>query len=285
MPNVRFGVGLYGTEHAQACLGLACAAEKLGYHRFWIGDSHMIWRELYVLGGAIGAATKTIAVGPGVTHPSVRHLTITASAIATLNELTGGRAFLGFGVGATGPGNIGMKPHTVPELEEDIIFLKRLLAGGAIRIAGRDARCLFAAGAVPIFIGTRAPQGMKITCRLADGFVYTGETQTLIRTVENIRRYTTDAGRQPDDVQFIYRLPCSIGDDGAGTREQVKGVVARAAYTHLGRLCDRGELHNESDRRALLRLREHYDTYHHMGPEHNYLVREEWVDRFGRNAG
>jgi alkanesulfonate monooxygenase SsuD/methylene tetrahydromethanopterin reductase-like flavin-dependent oxidoreductase (luciferase family) len=280
MRNVKFGVGLYGTEHTQACVGLAGIAETLGYHRFWIGDSHMIWRELYVLAGAIGAATKKIALGPGVTHPTVRHLTVTASAVATLNELTEGRAFLGFGVGATGPGNIGMKPHTVSELEDDIVLLKKLLAGETVAIGGREARCLYPAGALPIYIGTRAPRGMKITCRLADGFVYTGETRTLKTLVENIRGHTTGAGRQPQEVQFIYRLPCCVGGDRINVREQVKGVVARAAFTHLGRLHDRGELKSEHDRNALLRLRKHYDTYHHMGPEHNDLVREEWVDRF-----
>ena len=280
MKNIKFGVGLYGTDNARECVDLARAAEALGYDRFWIGDSHMIWRELYVLAGAIGIATKKIAIGPGVTHPAVRHLTVTASAMATLNELTEGRAFLGFGVGATGPGNIGMKPHTVPELAEDIALLKKLLAGETVKMGGADVRCLFPAPSVPLYIGSRAPQGMKITCRLADGFVYTGESDTLISTVNNIRHYTTEAKRPPEDVQFIYRLPCAIGDDGAQAREDVKGIVARQAFTHLGRLHNRGELHDEVDRNALVRLRQHYDTYHHMGPEHNHLVREEWVDRF-----
>ena len=280
MKNIKFGVGLYGTDNARECVDLARAAEALGYDRFWIGDSHMIWRELYVLAGAVGIATKKIAIGPGVTHPSVRHLTVTASAMATLNELTEGRAFLGFGVGATGPGNIGMKPHTVPELAEDIALLKKLFAGETVRMGGANVRCLFPAPSVPVYIGTRAPQGMKITCRLADGFVYTGESDTLISTVNNIRHYTTEAKRPPEDVQFIYRLPCAIGDDGAQAREDVKGIVARQAFTHLGRLHNRGELHDEVDRNALVRLRQHYDTYHHMGPEHNHLVREEWVDRF-----
>src|SRR5262245_9801527 len=280
MKNIKFGVGLYGTDNARECVDLARAAEALGYDRFWIGDSHMIWRELYVLAGAVGIATKKIAIGPGVTHPSVRHLTVTASAMATLNELTEGRAFLGFGVGATGPGNIGMKPHTVPELAEDIALLKKLLTGETVEIGGANVRCLFPAPSVPVYIGTRAPQGMKITCRLADGFVYTGESNTLISSVNNIRDYTTGAKRPPEDVQFIYRLPCAIGDDSAQAREDVKGIVARQAFTHLGRLHNRGELHDEVDRHALVRVRQHYDTCHHMGPEHNHLVREEWVDRF-----
>jgi 5,10-methylenetetrahydromethanopterin reductase len=259
---------------------LARAAEALGYDRFWIGDSHMIWRELYVLAGAIGVATKQIAIGPGVTHPVVRHLSITAAAMATLHELTDGRAFLGFGVGATGPGNIGMKPHAVAQLEEDISLLKKLLAGESVQIGGRDARCVFSAGKVPIYVGTRAPQGMKTTCRLADGFVYTGEIKTLKPVLENIRAYTAEAGRAARDVEFIYRMPCAISKDGRQARESVKGIIARSAFTHLGRLYDRGELQDDADRQTVERLRRHYDTYHHMGPEHGHLVREEWVERF-----
>jgi alkanesulfonate monooxygenase SsuD/methylene tetrahydromethanopterin reductase-like flavin-dependent oxidoreductase (luciferase family) len=280
MKNIKFGVGLYATDNARECVELARIAEALAYDRFWIGDSHMIWRELYVLAGAIAATTKKIAIGPGVTHPTVRHLTVTASAMATLNELSEGRAFLGFGVGATGPGNIGMAPHTVAELADDILRLRKLLAGETVKMADADVRCLFPAPGVPIFIGTRAPQGMKITCRLADGFIYTGETETLKPIVENLHAYTAQANRSPAEVQFIYRLPCAIGDDGAQARQDVKGIVARQAFTHLGRLYNRGELHDEADRNALVRLRQHYDTYHHMGPEHNHLVREEWVERF-----
>src|SRR5574341_331764 len=136
MKSIKFGVALYGTDNAREAVELARAAEEFGYQRFWIGDSHMIWRELYVLAGAIAMATKKIAIGPGVTHPAVRHLTVTASAMATLNELTEGRAFLGFGVGATGPGNIGVKPHSVPELAEDLILLRKLLAGETVKISG-----------------------------------------------------------------------------------------------------------------------------------------------------
>ena len=52
------------------------------------------------------------------------------------------------------------------------------------------------------------------------------------------------------------------------------------AFTHLGRLYNRGDLEDTADRAALERLRQHYDTYHHMESTHNPLVREEWVDRF-----
>ena len=83
MTRIKFGVGIYGTDNAREALALARRAEALGYDRFWIGDSHMIWRELYVLAGAIAVATNRIAIGPGVTHLAGRHITVTASAMAT----------------------------------------------------------------------------------------------------------------------------------------------------------------------------------------------------------
>src|SRR5574341_417514 len=86
MENISFGVALYGTEEAIRGVDLAKLADRLGYQSFWVGDSHMIWREVYVLLGAAALATKRLRLGPGVTHPGVRHLTVTASAMVTLRS-------------------------------------------------------------------------------------------------------------------------------------------------------------------------------------------------------
>ena len=280
MKRIKFGVGIYGTENAREAVALACRAEELGYDRFWIGDSHMIWRELYVLAGAIAMMTKRIAIGPGVTHLAGRHITVTASAMATLHELTQGRVFLGFGVGASGPGNIGMKPVSVEELAENIEVLKQLWRGENVTTAGKEVRCLYPCGTIPIYIGTRAPQVMKMACRIADGLIYAGAVDRLEELVKRVRGYAIATGRAPESVQFISRLPCFIDTDAAAAREQVKGVIARTAMTQLGRLYDRGQLADEHDRQAIERMRAEYDTYHHMDAAHNYLVRDQWIERF-----
>jgi 5,10-methylenetetrahydromethanopterin reductase len=279
--NVNFGVGLFATENAREGVRLAQQAEVLGFRRFWVGDSHMIWRELYALLGAVAATTHTLEIAPGVTHPQVRHLTVTASALATLNELAPGRVLLGFGVGATGPGNIGMKPISIDELEEALKNLKQLLAGDSIQMNGHKVQCVFAAGAkVPIYVGTRAPKVMKIAATLGDGIIYTGEVSTLESTVATLKRCCAEVGRRPGEVKVVYRIPCCVAENATEAREEVKGKIARAAMTHLGRLHRMGKLTDEEDRKAVERLWKHYDTYHHMGPEHSYLVRDEWVERF-----
>jgi alkanesulfonate monooxygenase SsuD/methylene tetrahydromethanopterin reductase-like flavin-dependent oxidoreductase (luciferase family) len=279
--NVKFGVGLFATENAQEGVRLAQQAEEFGFRRFWVGDSHMIWREAYALLGAIAATTRKLEIGPGVTHPQVRHLTVTASAMATLDELAPGRTLLGIGVGATGPENIGMKPVTVEALEEALRSLRRLLAGGAIHTNGREVRCVFASGPkIPIYIGTRAPKVMKIAAALADGIVYTGEVSTISSIVDMMEKLCVETGRAANEVEVVYRIPCCIAADPSAAREEVKGKIARTAMTHLGRAYRMGKLEDEEDRKAVERLWQHYDTYHHMGPEHSYLVRDDWVDRF-----
>ncbi|MBI4528030.1 MAG: LLM class flavin-dependent oxidoreductase [Deltaproteobacteria bacterium] len=281
MAKISFGVALYGTEEAMRGVELAKLADALGYQSFWVGDSHMIWRELYVLLGAAGLATKRLRLGPGVTHPGVRHLTVTASAMVTLNEVTNGRALLGFGVGATGPENIGIKPVTVGQLEEAVRLLRKLTAGEEIRISDKSMRCVFASRPrIPIYIGTRSSKAMQMAARLADGIIYTGEEASVQPIVDAMRTFSAQAGRGGGEVKVVYRIPCSVADDPYEARYAVRGKIARTAMTHLGRLHKMGKLEDEEDRRAVERLWDFYDTYHHMGPEHSHLVREEWVDRF-----
>jgi 5,10-methylenetetrahydromethanopterin reductase len=281
LANIRFGVGLFATENAWEGVRLAQRAEALGYDRFWVGDSHMIWREVYALLGAIAATTHKIEIATGVTHPQVRHLTVTASAMATLAELAPGRAILGIGVGATGPENIGMKPLTMEEMEQALRLLRSLLAGETVGMNGRPVQCVFAAGSrIPIYLGTRAPRIMRLAAEFGDGIVYTGEVATLTTTIATLQQCCAEAGRGANQMKVVYRLPCCVGEGSVQAREEVKGKIARAAMTHLGRLHRMGKLADAEDRKAVERLWQYYDTYHHMGPEHSHLVRDEWVERF-----
>jgi 5,10-methylenetetrahydromethanopterin reductase len=279
--EVRLGVGLFATENASGGVRLAQRADALGFDRFWVGDSHMIWREVYVMLGAIASTTSRIQIGPGVTHPIVRHITVIASAMATLNELAPGRAVLGIGVGATGPENIGMKPVAVKEFATTLAALKNLIVGEAIQTNGREAQCVFAAPPpVPIYVGTRAPKVMQLAAALGQGIIYTGEVSSLEGTIATLKHCCVEIGRSPSEVKLVYRIPCSIAEKSSEAREEVKGKIARTAMTHLGRLHKMGKLDDPADRKAVERLWQHYDTYHHMGPEHSHLVRDEWVERF-----
>ena len=75
-------------------------AEEMGISYCYVADQGFS-RDIYVILTMLALATKRIHLGPGVTHPYTRHPVATAVAIASLDEFSGGRAFLGLGAGGS----------------------------------------------------------------------------------------------------------------------------------------------------------------------------------------
>ena len=103
--------------------------EASGFSWIGIGDTQSLYREMYVCLTIAALNTKKALIGPLVTNPITRHPAVTASAMATLDELTGGRTFLGLGTGDTALVNLGQRPATVAKLRQYIMCVKELLAG------------------------------------------------------------------------------------------------------------------------------------------------------------
>src|SRR3954452_2787365 len=80
-------------------VSLAKQAEAAGFAYSWLFDSHVLWQEPYPLMTLIGGDTERMRIGTCVTNPAVRDATVTASLLATLNRISGGRMDLGIGRG------------------------------------------------------------------------------------------------------------------------------------------------------------------------------------------
>ncbi|MBI4526252.1 MAG: LLM class flavin-dependent oxidoreductase [Deltaproteobacteria bacterium] len=281
MPAVNFGVALFCGEKALEGIEFARLVEDLGYHRLWVGDSHMIWREVYVLLGAIALQTKRIQIGPGVTHPELRHSTVTASAIVTLQELSQGRSHLGIGIGATGPGNVGLKPVRLSRLEETIKLIQKITSGETVELNDKPVRCVFAKNnSIPIYVAASSPATRQMAARVADGVMCGGEVTSMDEVVKQLRPAIAAQRGDSGRVKIICWAPCSVSNNSAEAREAVKSMVARVAMVTLGRLHRKGELQNEEEKKAVERLWKEYNMYHHFEPQHSHLVREEWIDRY-----
>ena len=88
-------------EALKASVALAQAAERLGYHRFWLAEHHnmpgIASAATAVVIGHVAGATKTIRVGAGgIMLPNHSPLTV-AEAFGTLETLYPGRIDLGLG--------------------------------------------------------------------------------------------------------------------------------------------------------------------------------------------
>ena len=87
---------------------LATAVEDAGFDRLGVSDV-ALWPDTYQLQVLAARETKNIMIGSMVTNPYTRNPAVHASALAPLNDVSGGRAFFGIGVGA-GLEEIGISP-------------------------------------------------------------------------------------------------------------------------------------------------------------------------------
>jgi alkanesulfonate monooxygenase SsuD/methylene tetrahydromethanopterin reductase-like flavin-dependent oxidoreductase (luciferase family) len=101
---VRFGVEI---QHRPELLGpVAVRAEALGFDSVWVGD-HLAFHNptLDVLDALsyVAALTRRVRIGSCVYLLALRHPTIAAKQVASLDVLAGGRVVFGVGVGGEFP--------------------------------------------------------------------------------------------------------------------------------------------------------------------------------------
>src|SRR5438128_3765635 len=106
---MRFGV-VMAPDNLTQLRQRAQMAEAVGFDYIGVADSQSLFRELYISLSVISMATSQVRIGPTVTNPLTRHPAITASAIASLNELSSGRAFLGISSGDSAVLNLELRP-------------------------------------------------------------------------------------------------------------------------------------------------------------------------------
>lgn len=281
MGTSTYSVALFPTEPAEQTVKLARLAERSGFAGVWVGDSHIIWREMYVLLGAIASQTRRVWIGSGVTHPVVRHLTLTASSFVTLDEIARGRMRVGIGIGASGPINIGVKRAARAELETAVRGLRKLFQGEPVAFDGKEIKLMFAcAHEIPVYVAASTPGTIELAVQTGDGMIGGGRKDTIGDWIKGIREAVERAGRDPASFKVVSWIPCSVDASEKAARDAVKPHVARVGWTSFEKRIRDGLPVDAQDRESAERLRREYDFSHHMGPEHSHLVPERWVDIF-----
>ncbi|HUG35484.1 MAG TPA: LLM class flavin-dependent oxidoreductase, partial [Candidatus Limnocylindrales bacterium] len=119
---------------------VATLAERAGYDHFWLADERF-FREVYASLTLVAHHTSRLTLGTCVTDPYSRHPALTAMAIATLDEIAGGRAMLGLGAGISGFAELGIRrDKPARAIREAIVLIRRLLAGEEVDVRGEVVR-------------------------------------------------------------------------------------------------------------------------------------------------
>ena len=235
-----FGVALPLHEPLEALVASAREAEALGYTYLWATDDRL-QKDVFVVLAAIALATSELRLGPGVTNPYSRRPGLIATAIATLDELSGGRAVLRLGAGGTNHRALGIhREAPVTALREAVELIRGLLDRREVTLEGRvihadGARLDFepARRSLPIFIGARGPRMLELAGELADGVIVgnVASPDGWSRAHERVAAGAARAGRGTDELALTAWVYCSVADDSAAALDAIRPMVATSLAT------------------------------------------------------
>ena len=224
----RFGINRQDAESPARFAADAARIESLGWDCLWLPDSQLRRRDTYVLLAAAAQATLSIQLGTLLVNPVTRHPSVTASSIATIDELAPGRVALGFGAGDTAVRLSGLRPARVAEMEDAIVLMRRLLAGEQVEVGAERPAYLPFHRPVPVWLTAGGPRTLEMGGRVADGvFMRVGTHRaTIADTVAKIRRGAERAGRDPSSVPLGIIFHTVLVDDADGALTMAKAMAA-----------------------------------------------------------
>jgi len=278
---MEISLGLYPDAPAHEVVHTAQLAEACGLACVWLADSHLLWREPYVLLGAIAAGSERIRLATCVTNPLTRHPSVTAAAFVTLAELSGGRAILGISVGDSALRAMAMPVASMDRLSRCIGTLRALIAGQGVTFAREhEARLAYAHGApIPIAVAASGPRMLRLAGALADTVVLmNGVAPELVAAASAlVDDGARQAGRDPARVRRVVWAACHVSDDDPRhSLAMCKYNVARAILRNLPGVDDARTL------AIARRVRERYDYARHGSATAGFaaLIPDDMVARF-----
>jgi probable F420-dependent oxidoreductase len=241
--RVRFGIEV---PHRPELLGpVATRAEALGFDSVWIGDHvafHTPTLDSLAALSYVAALTQRVRIGPCVYLLALRHPTIAARQVASLDVISGGRVVFGVGVGGEFPKEFeacGI-PHRErgARVDEAIAVCRALWGPSPASFEGRFTRFSDVAlepkpvqpGGPPIWVGGRSDAALRRAARLGHGWVAYLVTPDRYRaSMAKIETFAREAKRPLDPVRFeaAHVLFTVLDDDWERARAQ--------AARHLGR--------------------------------------------------
>jgi len=225
--GVRFGA-LFPQNSVSEWVRWVEMAEDAGFDLVGAPDSQSIYREMYVTCAVAATRTKRVRLGPVVTNPLTRHPAVQASAIATVDEVSGGRAIVAIGTGHSATDMVGVPPARLAVLKEYVLAMKELFARKETQYQGRTVRLNWPSRPVPVYIAGGGPKILRLAGEIADGVIVgSGLLPGVVRdALAQIRQGATEAGRAPASVDVWWLARCCVADRREDALREVRATLA-----------------------------------------------------------
>jgi len=259
MSAIKFGIVLGDlTMPARECVRLGPEVERLGYDSIWMAD-HLLdidgaVADPYVVFGYLAALTERVTFCAAVSDCQRIHPSKMAHMVATLDDISGGRAALGIGAGEA----MSTLPFGLPFEDDPAIRLERLReyiqvvkllwtssVNTRVHFAGRHYRLDDAwldqkprtRPHPPIHVGALGSNAaLRLTAELGDGWQPFFSTPAYYtKRLNYLKAHATHVGRDPDSIEPSVWVYLVITDD----REQAEKTLRDLAIFSLA---ERGSL-------------------------------------------
>jgi probable F420-dependent oxidoreductase len=239
--------------------------------------------EPYPLLTLMAINTQRMRLGTCVTNPATRDLTITASLLATLNLISGGRMELGIGRGDSSRRVMGKKPVSWSQLEAAVREFRDLTSGREVQHDGQPTRLTWAEKTPRVWIAGYGPKVLHMAGRVADGIILQFADPALIDWCMGfVREGARAAGRDIGQIEVMAAAPVWVSDDLRVARERVRWFPALVS-NHVMDLIRQYKAEDLPPAlTSYVEDRGHYDYQHHCEVESDNasFVSDEVVDRF-----
>ncbi|MFC4988968.1 5,10-methylenetetrahydromethanopterin reductase [Saliphagus infecundisoli] len=210
---------------------LAALAEAEGFEAAF-ASSHYFNRDPFVTLSRMAAATEEIRLGPGVVNPYESHPATLAARVATVAEVSDGRALLGLGAGdRSALAALGIdRDRPLRRVLETMDVVRDLWQGKTVSREGtfevREASLNTPSAAIPVYVGAQGPDMLRMAAKHADGvLVNASHPDDLAWAEERLEEGRAERGRD-GEFEALSWASVSVAEDRDDAREAARPPVA-----------------------------------------------------------
>jgi 5,10-methylenetetrahydromethanopterin reductase len=278
--------------------------EAAGWDGMLVVDSQNLSGDPYVALALAATATTRLGLGTGVTNSVTRHAAATATAITSVNRVSGGRAVLGIGRGDSALAHLGRAPARLAQFERYLHQLQTYLRGEAVAFdeidiphdvapplsglhlhdAPPSSRIAWIAGGakVPVEVAASGPRVIAMAALHAERVMFTlgADVERLKWGIALARKTRHDAGLDPDAIAFGAYVNLGCHTDLAVARSLVRGGLT--TFARFSMMHGRTEVPTKAgDRKVLEALIGNYDMKAHTRGDSRQAttLTDDFVDR------
>lgn len=227
---------LHGSiRNVPQCNQRARQVEELGYESLFTADHQLLCLDPFQALAISAGQTHRLRLGIAVTNMVYRDPTVLASSIATLNEISDGRAILGLGTGDGPVYGLGRKATPMARFEEGVKVIRDLVQGKAITVSTGKFKLRSGKLPVPIYLSVEGPRGLQTAGRVADGVIMGSgfDLRVLQWARERIALGAKEVGRSLLDIDLMVAGMICVDKDGDRARALIRRRLANRAHQNF----------------------------------------------------